>query len=608
MGGRDPANLLAPGFRFHPTDEELVKVYLKRKVCGRAFRFHAIAEADVYKCEPWDLPEKSALKSQDLEWYFFSGLDKKYGHGSKTNRATERGIGGSTGGAKGARGYWKTTGKDRPVHNKLVMVGMKKTLVYHIGRAPRGERTNWASFVVCKIFQKSGPGPKNGEQHAAPFIEEEWEDEEEVLVTGEQAQAEALIADGAYIETDDLDQFNKSLALRNTLNTPHYRSRDTCKIWMTDLYCTYIIRLTGVFHLLLTCYIMPLIDFNVSPGNYLPQTNYYHGDSSNQNEDSREFYEDGQKPFVGALENHYDSKLQVSEQQGFDELKPYDVEGKLPVVEYSAKLDEIASHDVNYLLDEPYFDGFGDEVHNEGLYLETDDLLNPIEADPSTFDMLHEYLADFNANDEIFYTPPNNSTVVAETNFPLDIVHKVSFPLLVRLYEEAACSDQKMAMVSEQFANAPDGEVVSSSNQNRTKFNSGSKNPIVKHANRMLESIPAPRAFAAEFPAKEAAIRLASAMETQNSVNVTANMIHARNTSSINNGLSWSFDKNGKGQLIFSLSVGQGDGHLNSAASLHGYLSSKTSSAATLCGLYLILFWVSILFISMKFGTCAYAK
>lgn len=74
--------------------------------------------------------DKSKLKSRDLEWYFFSMLDKKYSNGSKTNRATEK-------------GYWKTTGKDRPIRWNFRTVGMKKTLVYHLGRAPRGERTNW---------------------------------------------------------------------------------------------------------------------------------------------------------------------------------------------------------------------------------------------------------------------------------------------------------------------------------------------------------------------------------------------------------------------------------------------------------------------------------
>lgn len=31
------------------------------------------------------------------------------------------------------------------------------------------------AYVLCKIFEKSGPGPRNGEQHGAPFREEEWD-------------------------------------------------------------------------------------------------------------------------------------------------------------------------------------------------------------------------------------------------------------------------------------------------------------------------------------------------------------------------------------------------------------------------------------------------
>lgn len=47
---------LPPGFRFHPTDEELVAYYLKRKINGRTIELEIIPEVDLYKCEPWDLP------------------------------------------------------------------------------------------------------------------------------------------------------------------------------------------------------------------------------------------------------------------------------------------------------------------------------------------------------------------------------------------------------------------------------------------------------------------------------------------------------------------------------------------------------------------------
>lgn len=48
--------LMIPGFRFHPTDVELVMYFLKRKVLGIKFPFHVIAELDIYKYAPWDLP------------------------------------------------------------------------------------------------------------------------------------------------------------------------------------------------------------------------------------------------------------------------------------------------------------------------------------------------------------------------------------------------------------------------------------------------------------------------------------------------------------------------------------------------------------------------
>lgn len=70
------------------------------------------------------------MKSRDQEYYFFSALDKKYGNGARMNRATNQ-------------GYWKATGNDRPVKHESRTVGMKKTLVFHSGRAPDGKRTNW---------------------------------------------------------------------------------------------------------------------------------------------------------------------------------------------------------------------------------------------------------------------------------------------------------------------------------------------------------------------------------------------------------------------------------------------------------------------------------
>ncbi|EEF31052.1 transcription factor, putative [Ricinus communis] len=158
------AGHLPPGFRFHPTDEELITYYLLKKVLDSNFTGRAIAEVDLNKCEPWELPEKA--KMGEKEWYFFSLRDRKYPTGLRTNRATEA-------------GYWKATGKDREIYSSktCALVGMKKTLVFYRGRAPKGEKSNWVmheyrlegkfayhylsrsskdEWVISRVFQKSG--------------------------------------------------------------------------------------------------------------------------------------------------------------------------------------------------------------------------------------------------------------------------------------------------------------------------------------------------------------------------------------------------------------------------------------------------------------------
>ncbi|KAJ8771653.1 hypothetical protein K2173_026830 [Erythroxylum novogranatense] len=153
---------LPTGFRFHPTDEEIITHYLTEKVMKTSFSAIAIGDVDLNKCEPWDMPKKA--KMGEKEWYFFCQRDRKYPTGLRTNRATEA-------------GYWKATGKDREIYKgKNCLVGMKKTLVFYKGRAPKGEKTNWVmheyrlegkfsyyslpkvardEWVVCRVFHKS---------------------------------------------------------------------------------------------------------------------------------------------------------------------------------------------------------------------------------------------------------------------------------------------------------------------------------------------------------------------------------------------------------------------------------------------------------------------
>ncbi|WCJ28451.1 NAC domain-containing protein 76 [Euphorbia peplus] len=149
-----------PGFRFHPTDEELLYYYLKKKVSYEAIDLDVIREVDLNKLEPWDLKDKCRIGSgPQNEWYFFSHKDKKYPTGTRTNRAT-------------TAGFWKATGRDKAIQmsNNNKRIGMRKTLVFYTGRAPHGQKTDWImheyrldddnsdvqedGWVVCRVFKK----------------------------------------------------------------------------------------------------------------------------------------------------------------------------------------------------------------------------------------------------------------------------------------------------------------------------------------------------------------------------------------------------------------------------------------------------------------------
>ncbi|MFQ6623388.1 hypothetical protein Gotur_003975 [Gossypium turneri] len=121
-----------PGFRFHPTEEELVNYYLKETVLGKNLYCEIIGFLNIYNHYPWDLP--GMAKIGEREWYFFVQRETRSGHGGKKpNRTTER-------------GYWKATGSDRQIRRltepKIIM-GLRKTLVFYTGKAPNGNRTDW---------------------------------------------------------------------------------------------------------------------------------------------------------------------------------------------------------------------------------------------------------------------------------------------------------------------------------------------------------------------------------------------------------------------------------------------------------------------------------
>ncbi|CAN6439187.1 unnamed protein product [Victoria cruziana] len=163
---------LIPGFRFYPTEEELVGFYLQHKLLHPLDdRFsHVIPVVDIYNYDPWQLQEKSGLlnKKETDQWFFFCPRQQKGAQG-RPNRIAPS-------------GYWKATGSPGYVFGNNKMIGTKRTLVFYEGRAPTGTKTKWKmnefafipqeqtttstghlemeiqrdEFCVCRIYVNSG--------------------------------------------------------------------------------------------------------------------------------------------------------------------------------------------------------------------------------------------------------------------------------------------------------------------------------------------------------------------------------------------------------------------------------------------------------------------
>ncbi|KAK6942581.1 NAC domain [Dillenia turbinata] len=159
-----------PGFRFYPTEEELVSFYLQHKLQGTRGEEldRVIPVLNIYDFDPWDLPQYAGERSRNdpEQWFFFIPKQEREARGGRPNRLT-------------TIGYWKATGSPGIVYSSTNRaIGGKKTMVFYKGRAPQGRKTNWKmneyraiagevassseaplqfrlEFSVCRIYKSS---------------------------------------------------------------------------------------------------------------------------------------------------------------------------------------------------------------------------------------------------------------------------------------------------------------------------------------------------------------------------------------------------------------------------------------------------------------------
>ncbi|KAL6126401.1 hypothetical protein ACLB2K_074450 [Fragaria x ananassa] len=168
--GRDETTPLSlpVGFKFHPTEEELVNYYLKKKIHGEneSEINQIIHFIDLYEHEPAELPGLlgSETEDHDMEWFFFTRNAYKYNKSCRSNRSTKK-------------GFWKITGKERgikPRRSKAV-IGKKRNLTFYQGRGKAKKKTGWViheyylprneiiscsketkgDFVICRLKNKA---------------------------------------------------------------------------------------------------------------------------------------------------------------------------------------------------------------------------------------------------------------------------------------------------------------------------------------------------------------------------------------------------------------------------------------------------------------------
>ncbi|XAR60156.1 hypothetical protein NMG60_11033411 [Bertholletia excelsa] len=141
-----------PGFRFFPTEEELVSFYLRRKLQGNSPDLNGVIPViDIYELEPWHLPKLAGerCRGDTEQWFFFSPMQEREIRGGRPSRTT-------------TSGYWKATGSPSYVYSSdSKVIGVKKTMVFYKGKAPKARKTKW-KMNEYRAIQEENSAPSGG--------------------------------------------------------------------------------------------------------------------------------------------------------------------------------------------------------------------------------------------------------------------------------------------------------------------------------------------------------------------------------------------------------------------------------------------------------------
>ncbi|KAK9278549.1 hypothetical protein L1049_028119 [Liquidambar formosana] len=136
------------GYRFVPTEEELVTHYLMNKVSYKPLPPCVIEDIDATKL--YSKPPPKCLETtscEEREWFFFIHQDENF---EKPIRMVGNGI-----------GFWKSSGEENLIYNLDGNVFASKTYYsYFRGTLPKAKKTHWKMeeyriHVECNTKQDS---------------------------------------------------------------------------------------------------------------------------------------------------------------------------------------------------------------------------------------------------------------------------------------------------------------------------------------------------------------------------------------------------------------------------------------------------------------------
>ncbi|XP_075085192.1 NAC domain-containing protein 104-like [Nicotiana tabacum] len=198
MGDNNNVNL-PPGFRFSPTDEELVVHFLQRKASLLPCHPDIIPDLHLYPYDPWDLDAGKTMAVGN-KWYFYSRI---------TNETRITG-----------NGYWQPVGVDESIlsSSNHKVIGTKKYYGFYMGdEPPQGHKTNWLmqEYRLSHSSASTSSSNRSSSRRSTTHSTNEYSKwviccRGEVTYNSDNDSAELSCLDEVFLSLDDLDDDNIS--------------------------------------------------------------------------------------------------------------------------------------------------------------------------------------------------------------------------------------------------------------------------------------------------------------------------------------------------------------------------------------------------------------